>query len=248
MHSINKNIEGLNLLLLQIRENETVRVEEHESFADYAGVDKSQITVLNVFDRPRFESDVIDGYDGLFIGGASEASVLEPEKYGFISSCVDLIHKVIDKKIPTFASCFGFQLAVIALGGEVIRDTENFEMGTLPISLTDLAKNDPIFTGTKSDFRAVSVHQEKTVELPDRCELLAYTENCLHSFKVIDTPFWTFQFHPELDKARLVERLSVYKEKYTEDADQFNKILDEIKETPESNALVKSFVQNVLLT
>lgn len=247
MQSSKKNIEGLKVLLLQIRDAESVREEEHQSFADYAGLDKSQIDVLNVFDQPNFSKEVIRGYDALFIGGASEASVLEPDKYTFISPSVELIHEVIEKKIPTFASCFGFQLAVIALGGEVIRDRENYEMGTLPISLTDSAKRDPIYQNTKDGFYAVSVHQEKTNDLPEGCELLAFTQECLHSFKVSKAPFWAFQFHPELDKARLIERLAVYKEKYTDNLDHYNQTINALQETPDSNRLVKTFVESVLL-
>jgi len=247
MDSLNKDREGLKILLIQIREDPTVREEEHQSFADYSGVDRSQIEVLSVFEKPIFSKEVLKGIDAVFIGGASEASVLEPEKYGFISSCIELIKDLIDQKIPTFASCFGFQLAVLALGGEIIRDTDNFEMGTLPISLTDRAKTDPLFSNTPSGFRAVSVHQEKAIKLPSGCELLAYTDECLHSFKVENAPFWTFQFHPELDRTRLMQRLSVYKEKYTEDPAHLNNILDSIQETPESNLLVKNFVDNILL-
>jgi GMP synthase (glutamine-hydrolysing) len=242
-----KNIDGLKVLLLQIRENEVVRREEHESFADYAGLDKSQVDIHNVFDHPTFDPDVVSGYDALFIGGASEASVLEPETYTFLSSCIDLIHHVIDKKIPTFASCFGFQLAVIALGGEVFRDTENFEMGTLPISLADAAQSDPVYSNISNNFKAVSVHQESTRDLPEGCVTLAFTEMCLHSFKVIEAPFWAFQFHPELDKPRLSQRLEIYKEKYTEDKEHFENIIASLEETPESNRLVQNFVQSVLL-
>ncbi len=248
MNCLNKDREGLKILLIQIREDPSVREEEHQSFADYAGVEKSQIRVLNVFDTPNFSNDVIEGFCAVFIGGASEASVLEPDKYSFISSCISLINKIIDKKIPTFASCFGFQLAVLALGGEITRDTENFEMGTLPILLTEHAKTDSVFRNINSGFKAVSVHQEKATELPSGCQLLAYTESCLHSFKVLDAPFWAFQFHPELDRDRLIERLNVYKEKYTQDPTHLNKILESIEETPESNQLVQNFVVNVLIS
>ena len=96
-------------------------------------------------------------------------------------------------------------------------------------------------------FMRISVHQEKTNDLPSGCELLAYTDACLHSFKVIEVPFWAFQFHPELDKSRLVERLGVYQEKYTDGSDHYSKIIESLRETPESNGLVGNFVKNVLL-
>lgn len=80
----------LRILLLQIRDDPRVRAEEHTSFCDYSGLEASQIAVLNAFDWPDFPPDVADGYNALFIGGASEASVLEPERYPFVGPCIDL--------------------------------------------------------------------------------------------------------------------------------------------------------------
>jgi len=105
--------------LLQIRDETRVRQEEYDSFVNYSGLSKEQIDILNVFDTPNFLPKIIDKYDALFVGGASEASVLEPDKYKFVKSGEELLLYCIDKEIPVFASCFGFQLAVTALGGDV---------------------------------------------------------------------------------------------------------------------------------
>lgn len=231
------------LLLLQIRENETVRAEEHSSFAKHGAIAPSQIDIHNVFDTPNFDSSILKGYDGLFIGGASEASVLEPDRYPFVQNIIQLCNDCIAQEIPVFASCFGFQAAVLAFGGEIIRDTHDFEMGTYPLKLTDKASQDSIYFSTPNNFMAVSVHQEKAIETPENCELLAFTDHCVHSFKYIDKPFWAFQFHPELDRECLTKRLEVYSEKYTENREHFQKIIDALKETPESNLLVKHFIE-----
>ena len=75
--------EQLKILLLQIRDDHKVRAEELESFARYSQLDVNQIDVLNVFDTPSFDSSVLEGYDALYVGGASEANVLEPKIYPF---------------------------------------------------------------------------------------------------------------------------------------------------------------------
>ncbi len=237
----------LKILLLQIRDEARVREEEHQSFIMHCELDRSQIDVLNVFDKPHFPPEVIDSYDALLVGGASEASVLEPETYPFIESGEQILMYCLEKDIPVFASCFGFQLAVVALGGQVVRDTNNFEMGVLPIQLTEAAANDPIFMDVPNNFMAVAVHQEKTTKLPAGCELLAFTEQCIHSFRVKGKPFWTFQFHPEVDRPTLVERLTIFKKKYTENDDHLEKVLSSAVDTPESNALMKNFVDRVLI-
>lgn len=242
-----KNREQLKLLLLQIRDGEQVRQEELESFAEYCGLALSQIDVLNVFDTPQFPVTAADEYDALLVGGASEANVLQPDIYPFVEQCQQLIFHCANHSKPVFASCFGFQLAVLALGGEILHKEADFEMGTLPISLYPAVEGDPLFGDTPDQFYAVSVHRQYARELPSSCLPLAYTEQCIHAFRMKDKPFWAFQFHPEVDKRVLVERLTFYKEKYTDGDGHLDQVLSSAQETPESNALMGKFVQRILL-
>ena len=237
------DLSNLRILLVQIRDTEQVRTEELQSFIRLTGLQHHQIDVLNVFDRPEFEPEVVEVYDAVLVGGASEASVLEPDNYPFVPYCVKLLEYCCAIAKPVFASCFGFQLAVLAMGGRIVRDASDFEIGTLPISLTAEACDDPMLCETSNPFYAVSVHRERAPELPDACNLLAYTDKCPHAFKVTDKPFWAFQFHPEVDKPTLVTRLGVFQEKYTENPQHFSHVIENAKETPESNALVRRFVE-----
>jgi len=239
-------IQRPRILLMQIRDQARVREEEYESFLTYSGLESSQLDVLNVFDIPDFGPEVLEGYDALFVGGASEASVLEPHNYPFVMPGVALLRYCIEASVPVFASCFGFQLAVLALGGTIVRDDADYEMGSPPISLTPAAAEDILFRDTPDQFPAISVHMERAPELPENCELLAYTEACPHAFKVHDKPFWAFQFHPEVDRKTLVERLTIYKAKYTDDDGQLDEVLESAQETPESNELLRKFVERVL--
>lgn len=232
----------MRFLLLQIRDEAAIRQEEHASFIRHGELAPEQLDVLNVFDRPHFSPDVLEGYDALFIGGASEASVLEPRDYPFVVDGQHLISHCIDREIPVFASCFGFQMAVLALGGDVVRDRNHYEMGTIPIRLHASAGTDPLLQGMPEEFLAVSVHQEKSVTVPRGCELLASTDDCIHVFRVDGKPFWAFQFHPEVDRATLVSRLTFFKERYTKDDDHLDEVITTAEETPESNGLVARFV------
>lgn len=237
----------LKVLLLQIRKDHAVRAEEHSSFARYARLDLAQIEILNVFDTPDFDFSIAAQYDAIFVGGASEASVLEEAKYPFVPHSIKFLKHLIKIQKPVFASCFGYQLAVLALGGSIIRDTENFEMGTYQISLTDKASEDQLMSGIANKFWMVSCHQEKALSLPDSCELLGYTEDSTHLFKVKKAPFWAFQFHPELDLECLTTRLRAYQDKYTNGNDHFDKIIASLHETPVSNDLVAKFIDRVIL-
>ncbi|SER11225.1 GMP synthase (glutamine-hydrolysing) [Amphritea atlantica] len=242
-----KTREQLKILLLQIRDGEQVRREEHHSFAEYSGLKPQQIAILNVFDTPDFPLTVADDYDALLVGGASEADVLKPDQYGFIPRCESLIRHCADTGKPVFASCFGFQLAILALGGQIFHRDTGFEMGAIPITLTEAATHDPLYYDTPDQFAAVSVHRQYAKTLPQTCQLLAYTDQCVHSFKLRGKPFWAFQFHPEVDKATLIERLTFYKSHYTEGDGQLEQVLSSAVETPESNILVRKFVDRVLL-
>ena len=46
--------KDLKILLLQIRDNQNVRNEEHQSFANFSKLEVHQIEILNVFDTPSF--------------------------------------------------------------------------------------------------------------------------------------------------------------------------------------------------
>ncbi|GAA5215816.1 type 1 glutamine amidotransferase [Corallincola platygyrae] len=237
----------LRVLLLQIRNDSVTRLEELTSFASFSGLEEQQISILNVFDRPHFEPEVVDPFDAVFVGGSSDASVLEPIDYPFVPDAEALLRYCIKIGKPTFCSCFGHQLAVTALGGTVIRDESDYEMGTLPISLTDTAKDDPLFHDTPNPFMAVSVHRERAPQIPEGCTLLAETEVCSHSFKVDGAPFWTTQFHPEVDRKVLVERLTLYAHKYTKGDGHLQQVLQSAVETPESNHLLKKFIDRVVM-
>ncbi|EAR61373.1 type 1 glutamine amidotransferase [Neptuniibacter caesariensis] len=244
---MSKNREQLRVLLLQIRDGGQVREEELNSFAEYCGLQLNQIDVLNVFDTPTFSDRDADEYDALLVGGASEANVLLPEEFPFVTDCQRLLARCAETNKPVFASCFGFQLAVLALGGEIKHRETDFEMGTVPISLEYSVWQDPIFRDTPDGFFAVSVHKQYADKLPENCVSLAYTEQCIHAFRVKDKPFWAFQFHPEVDKRILVERLTFYKDKYTDGDDHLDNVLANAQETPQSNALMGKFVDRILV-
>lgn len=240
--------KDLNILLLQIREDQKVRQEELESFAKYSELDIPQFEVLNVFDNPSFGAEVLDDCDALFVGGASEANVLKPQEFPFVNDAIKLIYAAKERSLPTFASCFGFQLAILAFGGEIKHKESGYEMGSIPITLTNLANIDPVFKGTKNNFPALSVHRQYADRLPENLDLLAYTSQCIHSFKYRDKPLWAFQFHPEVDRSTVFERLAIYKSEYTENEAEFHKVLNSLVETPESHMLVKNFIDRVVLT
>jgi len=240
----------LKILLLQIREDDVTIQEELEEFVKLSGLKKSQFTLLNTFDTPDFEANMIDDYDALFVGGSSDATVMSPEKYPFVQNCKNMMRYCYDNDIPVFASCFGFQVVIEEFGGKIIRDQHNMEMGIHDIELTPHAADDILFHDSPKMFPAVSGHRERASEVSDDMILLGYSEACpYHIIKLDGKPFYAFQFHPEVDREDLIKRITRYQEIYLDDDESLQLIIESAtRDTPESNSLVRKFVERILLT
>ncbi|MBF2028739.1 MAG: type 1 glutamine amidotransferase [Oscillatoriales cyanobacterium C42_A2020_001] len=243
-----KHRSQLKILLMQIRDDEQTRFEELNEFVRYSHLESAQFAVLDVFKRPQFDASCLDGYDALFVGGSSDASVTQPERYPFVQSAKHLLVYCLEQSIPVFASCFGFQAAVEALGGRVIVDKDNMEMGTYPLWLTDAAAEDLLFHDVPNGFWAVSGHKERAITMPKGATLLAFSDRCpYHAFNMQGKPFYGFQFHPEVDTKDLATRITRYHSRYLDDSNLLTAILQNLQDTPVSNQLIEKFVDRVLL-
>ena len=243
-----KQRSQLRILFLQIRQDTATRIEEFQEFVRYSRLDPSQISTLNAFDTPDFSPDCVRGYDALFVGGSSDASVLNPIKYPFVENAKALLSDCVDSSLPVLASCFGFQVVVEALGGQVIHDPERMEIGIDPIQLTPAAQEDALFHDVPTGFLAVCGHQERAVKLPANVTWLASTSACpYHALKVEDKPFYGFQFHPEVDQYDLAARITRYQERYLNGDHHLQQVLENLQPTPESHRLIEKFVDRILL-
>jgi GMP synthase (glutamine-hydrolysing) len=244
-----KQCSQLKILLLQIRDDEITCLEELNEFVRFSGLERHQFTALNTFATPQFDPPTcMEGYDALFVGGSSDASVTQPERYPFVEDSKRLVLHCLKEDIPVFASCFGFQVAVEALGGRVVLDQENMEMGTYRLTLTEAATTDRLFHDVPREFWAVSGHKERAVSLPQEAILLAFSERCpYHAFKIANKPFYGFQFHPEVDPADLTSRITRYQARYLDSADRLTESLQDLQDTAIANQLIKKFVDRILL-
>lgn len=244
-----KSRDDLNILLLQIREDEETCLEEFYEFVEFGELSEQQVTSLNVFKEQHFSPEILDQYDALFVGGSSDASVLKPEIYPFIASSRRLLRYSYDKHIPVLASCFGFQVVVAELGGQVILDKENMEMGIYPITLSEQAKQDPLLFDMPNPFPAVSGHQERALTIPEDAVMLGYSAACpYHIIKFKNRPFYAFQFHPEVGRKDLITRITRYQTRYLQDQEALQAVIAKAtEETTASNAIIKHFVDRIIL-
>jgi GMP synthase (glutamine-hydrolysing) len=238
-----KERSHLRVLLVQIREDLETRQEEYSQFVARSGLSAEQIHPFDLFKTPQFDEKILDGYDALFIGGSSDASVTQPERYPFVKPLSDLLIFCRKQQFPVFASCFGFQVAVVAFGGQVIVDRERQELGTFEIELSEDARKDVLLGDLPERIWAVVGHQERAIQLPFGTTILASTPLCeYHAFRFTGSPFYAFQFHPEMAHTDLMVRLRRYKEKYIDDHEALANIEEQLQATPEANSLIRKFL------
>ncbi len=242
-----KDRSDLKILLIQVRQDVITRTEEYAEFVRYSGLRADQFILWDVFQQPYFPGDLAD-YDALFIGGSSDASVLKPIEYPFVLTIQDLIRQSLDQALPVFASCFGFQLAVAALGGQIIIDEAQQELGTYALQLTSAAHEDRLFHDVPDPFWVCVGHRERAVTLPDNFLVLGSTALCPYqAFTIPGRPFYGFQFHPEIDRNDLAARLRRYGNRYLAPTADLEQIIAQLQETPGANALIRKFIDRVVL-
>lgn len=243
---------SLKILLVQIRQDKSMISAERVEFVQFSGLGEHQIITLDVFRDPDFSPAIVDDFDALFIGGLSDDrsdQVELPDAFQpFLPNLNDLILRAIQQKVPALLSCGGFMLASMLLGAKVVIDPGQAELDVVDIFLTKEAMSDPLFQHYPDNFGAVSGHIKSTIDLPERCILLAYSKRCeVHGFKVAGSPFYAFQFHPEITCADLQARVIAYKDKYFKSDDHYREFIEMNCDTSYANAIIRRFVELIAL-
>lgn len=238
----------MKVLLLQARDpSDPMRLEERRSFAEKAGVDEEQFVPHDLLTGPPSIEDV-RRHDTLMVGGSGDYYVSKGNLPQF-DALLDLLREVVDLGHPTFASCFGYQLLVEALDGEIVHDPGRTEVGTYELTLTDEATEDELFSFLPRKFAAQLGRKDRAGRLPPKAVNLAFSDLCpFHALRIPRKPIWATQFHPELsceeNKARFMYYLEGYGAAMT--PEQRREALDRFDESPEANQLIPRFIELVL--
>jgi GMP synthase (glutamine-hydrolysing) len=134
-----------------------------------------------------------------------------------------------------------------AMGGKCVNDLPNAEVGTIELRLTDAGLADPLFGQLPPVFGGQAGHEDHVVELPADAVLLASSARVREqAFRFAGRPIYCTQFHPELDRTALMERVVAYPEYVARIARvPFDDFVQSIRETPEANKLLRRFVELV---
>lgn len=173
---------------------------EHEQgcFAATTRRNTEELHFHNVVERVPSVSEM-EAFDAVIIGGSGDFSVVERDQ-PFIDPVVELVRELVENRFPTFGCCFGYQLLVDAMGGGVVRDPANAEIGSFDVALTEEGTRDPLFGQLPETFIAQMGHFDRAAVLPEGIPNLAGSRRCPHqALRVPGAPIWATQFHPELD-------------------------------------------------
>ena len=237
-------------LLLQVRDADDPMIRhEVECFARALCGRPEQFEIMNLFNHVPTPAE-LDGYDIVLLGGSGDYSVPggASEQASWLDRALETMRELHELSKPTFASCWGFQAMALAMGGTVVTDMSRAEIGTNTINLTATGAQDPVFSSLPTSFPAQMGHQDIVDRIPDDAVLLASSDRVENqAFRFVDKPIYCTQFHPELTREKLLDRVRYYP-KYVESIARmpYAEFERTCVESPEVNALLPRFVEHVL--
>lgn len=238
---------AMRLLLLQAREpDDPIRAEERRSFAEKAGVEERWIVPHDLLQGPPSLAE-IRGYDALMVGGSGDYYVSRGDLPQF-PKVLEVLAETVDLGHPTFASCFGFQLLVEALGGRVIHDLAAMEVGTYELTLTEEGKADELLGVLPPTFPAQLGRKDRAQDLPRGVLHLASSSRCPYqAFRIPGKPIWATQFHPEMDGEENRRRFLRYLDGYAGHMTprERDETLNGFQESPHTTKLIRAFLDLV---
>lgn len=237
----------LSVLLLQARDqDDPMRPEEVGSFLARTGLAREQLHTHDLLSGPPRVRDVLS-HDTMMIGGSGDYYVSRndlPDQHGTL----EVLGEIAERGHPTFASCFGFQLMVNALGGEIVQDADAMEIGTVEIRLTEQGESDPLLGTLPPVFWAQAGRKDRATRLSSRLTHLASSRLCpFHAARVPGQPVWATQFHPELTGEENRQRFLRYLDGYGAymSKEELEATLKTFRPSPETEGLLPRFLNLV---
>ncbi|QDU60659.1 GMP synthase [glutamine-hydrolyzing] [Planctomycetes bacterium Pan216] len=235
----------MRFLLLQVRNaDDPMRHQEVTCFARTLACDPRQFETFDLLNEP-LTTESLAGVDLVLLGGSGDYSACSSEPW--LMRALESLRLLVDRGMPTFASCWGFQAFARALGGTVRNDRRIAEVGSHQVWLTEEGRRDPIFGALPDPFWAQMGHEDHVIDLPPGAVRLAKGHQVPNqAYRMEGRPIYATQFHPELSASDLGERIRQYPEylKLTTGmtVDEF---LASVRETPDVAAAFRRFVQQV---
>ncbi|MCC3271166.1 glutamine amidotransferase [Arthrobacter zhangbolii] len=201
-------------LLVATRAEDDAADEEYASFLRFGGLAEEQLHRVRLEKEPMPPVNLAD-YSGIIVGGSPFNSSDPEESKSAVQLRVEaelgqLLDDVVARDFPFFGACYGVGTLGRHQGGTVDR-TYGEPIGPVEIRLTAEGRRDPLLDGVPERFSAYVGHKEAVAQLPPHAVNLAGSATCPVQMFRIKSNLYATQFHPELDVAGLLTRISVYR-------------------------------------
>lgn len=242
-----KKREDLKVLLVQLREDESTP-HEWQCVAKHTGLNPEQITQFDALEEG-WEPSIVDEYDAVFIGGANAFRVSHNQPHN-LEKLSELVRYCNEVAKPTFGLCYGAHLMAHALDGKVEYMPNQKEVSTYDMYTLPLAQDDPVFGDLPKVFPANCGRTDDIIELPITAVPFVNSDRVqFHAFKIAGKPLYATQFHAELDREGMIARMKFafnHGGYYESEAD-LEKHIESVQDAPEATALLRKFIDNIVL-
>lgn len=151
-------------------------------------------------DTPVPDQRWIGGFDG-FIWTGSNLTAYEDDPR--VTRQIVFARGVFEAGRPTFGSCWGAQIAVMAAGGKVGKSPRGREIGVgRKVRLTAAGRRHPMYAGKPDVFDVFASHLDEMTRLPEGATVLAGNEHSeVQALEIRHKRglFWGTQYHAEFD-------------------------------------------------
>jgi GMP synthase (glutamine-hydrolysing) len=202
------------------------------------GLDPRELEVVRVFDGQPLPHGW--DHDGIVITG-SWSMVTDREAWS--EATAEYLREAVMRQRALLGVCYGHQLLAHALGGQVGYNPKGRHAGTDRITLTEAAKQDPLFESFEDTLTVQVSHSQSVLELPAEAVLLGHCAMDPHHAFRIGQNAWAVQFHPEFDED--VSRRYIELRRATIQAEGLDpdRLLAGVRESLDGRLLLRKFVQ-----
>ncbi len=145
--------------------------------------------------RETVPADLAD-HDALVVLGG-EMGANDDDDFGWLGPTRKLIDSVVTEDLPFLGICLGHQLAAVALGGEVRRNTHGHARGLTPFRPNAAGRVDPLLGAVDDGAPALQWNRDVVTRLPTAATELATSPDGTVQAARFGQCAWGVQFHPE---------------------------------------------------